>query len=294
MTRTCSYCGETSPASLDNCPSCGRSFATGQLEHVMTPPQGTAAPPADPNDGLYTRMALKAVDLSDTFNALFGEPMPGWRAEMGRPGMSTAGGRQALQHIGLRRSDGPGGGKGSGGGTLVVGTVDAAAARCEIRSYRRVDAMFRERYRRPLPIRAPDWDRFAQRLVQFFREEGMAVRVESGAGSGRDDETEELDVPSGSSPLAWIVIACLLVALVAGVITWAVLTRSPAPPPPGAVPAFLPAGTPSPAWPAGAPPGAWPAQPSPLPPLLPPLPPRISAPPILPPLPPLPPPAPVR
>ena len=271
MTRTCSYCGETSPATLDNCPSCGRSFATGQLEHVMTPPQGTVAPPADPNDGLYTRMALKAVDLSDTFNALFGEPMPGWRAEMGRPGMSTAGGRQALQHIGL---------KGSGGGTLVVGTVDAAAARCEIRSYRRVDQMFRERYRRPLPIRAPDWDRFAHRLVEFFREEGMAVRVESGAGTGRDDETEELDVPSGSSSLAWIAIACLLVALVAGVVTWAILTRTPAPPP---APAAIPG------WPAAAPPGAWPTSPSP-PPLLPPLPPRISAPPILPPLPPLSPP----
>lgn len=254
MTRTCAYCGETSPATLANCPSCGRSYATGQLEHVMTPPRGTAAPPADPNDGLYTRMALKAVDLSDTFNALFGAPMPGWRAEMGRPGMSTAGGRQALQHIGLRGSD---------GGTLVVGTVDASAARAELRSYRRLDAAFRERYRRPLPIRSPDWDRFAQRLVQFFREEGIAVRVESGAG-GRDEDTEEIETRQGSSSLAWILIGCLVVAILAGILTWVLLTRQPA-----AAPAALPA---PPGWPVAAPPPAWPAPPAPL---LPPLPPRV-------------------
>lgn len=264
MTRTCTYCGETSPATLSSCPSCGRSFAVGQIEQVMTPPRGVSVPDGGQADGLYTRMALKAVDLSDTFNALFGQPMPGWRAEMGRPGMSTAGGRQALQHIGLRGSD---------GGTLVVGSVDPTAARAEIRSYRRVDAMFRERYRRPIPIRAPDWDRFAQRLVQFLKEEGIAVRVDSGAG-GRDDETDALDAPPSSFPVAWVALGCLVVALIAGVVTWTLMTRPAAPVGPVLSAPMMPPGA-MPAWPAPAgPPG---------PPLLPPLPPRIAPPPFAPP-----------
>lgn len=221
MTRTCVYCGETSPATLASCPSCGRSFAAGQMEQVMTPPHGVTpgdGPP--PSDALYTKLAMRAVDLSDTFNALFAQPMPGWQVEMGRPGMSTAGGRQALQHIGLRSS--------GSAGTLVVGSVDQAAARVEIRSFRRVDAMFRERFRRPLPIRAPDWERFAQRLVQFFRDEGITVSVESGV-AGRDDTTDELDAPASGFPMAWIAVGCLVVAIFAAIITWIVLTRPPAP-----------------------------------------------------------------
>lgn len=219
MTRTCSYCGETSPASMESCPSCGRSFTIGQIEQVMTPPHGVLSDGGGGADALYTRLALKAVDLSDTFNALFEQPMPGWRVEMTRPGMSTAGGKQSLQHIGLR---------GSGGGTIVIGSLDPGAARAELRSYRLVDAMFRQRYRRPIPIRAPDWERFAQRIVQFLREEGLTVSVDSGADA-RDADTEEIVAPGGRWPVLWLVVGGLLIALVAGAITWVVLTQRAAP-----------------------------------------------------------------
>ena len=249
MTRTCTYCGETSPASLANCPSCGRSFATGQVEHVMTPPRGVSVETGPDAGALYTRLALRAVDLSDTFNALFTQPMPGWRIEMGRPGMSTAGGRQSLQHIGLR---------GPNGGTIVVGSVDPGAQRAEVRSYRRLDAMFRERYKRGIPIRAADWDRFVQRIVQFLDEEGLTVSVESGAGfAARDEDTDDFMAPSRGPTSLWVIVAVLGVALLAGAVTWFLMTR-PAPPPapswmtPGSAPA-VPA---PPPWPTPAPPSA--------------------------------------
>src|SRR6185503_7112314 len=123
--------------------------------------------------GLYTHVAMQALDLSDVFHAMFRKRLPGWRVEMAHPSMSTGAGRQALQHIALRRAEG------GDEGSLVIGSVDTTGRRAELRAYRRVDAMFRERHQRPLPITMPDWTTFTAQVTGFLQEEGFRVTIES-------------------------------------------------------------------------------------------------------------------
>lgn len=165
-----------------------------------------------PRRAYLTELATKAFDLADTFNLMFEEPFVGWKAELAKPGMSTAGGKQALHHIGLLAQ---------GGGTLVIGHIDSSTNKAEIRTYERVDAMHRERFQSPFPIAPEDWDAFANKVARFLRTEGFTITlVDTGV------QRRPLEASRGV-PVLWVVLGGLLIAAAAVVATFLVLRYLP-------------------------------------------------------------------
>jgi hypothetical protein len=217
-------------------------------EPVLTPAGGEPAYPDEGGRQYLTELAIQAIDLSDTFAALFATPFPEWGAELAAPpGMSTAGGRLSKQHIGLRSP---------GGGTLVIGTVDRSARRAEMRSYRRVDEVHRERFGFRFPISPSAYVDLTGRIRRFLQDEGFEVKQEGDGGGGSS---------ARSSWVLWLVAVLLLLLAVGGAAVglWVWRSRQVAVTVPGAAYGW-PAGVPvqsSPALPPG-----WPAMPVPAPP----------------------------
>jgi hypothetical protein len=185
-----------------------------------------------------TELATQALDLSDTFNVMFETLFVGFQVDLAKPGMSTAGGKQAVQHIALHAQD---------GGSLVVGSVDTPGRRAELRSHTRLVSMHRQRFRTELPIAAADWRAFLDSAEKFLCEEGLQVdREPEAAGSLPAD----FGVPAGESAPSrgvpvWLAIAiALLLAGISVVVTIVLLGSAPTapvvPPAPGALAAPIP------------------------------------------------------
>jgi hypothetical protein len=170
-----------------------------------------------------TALAGQAVDLADMFDAIFAERFGGLRIDLAKPGMSTAGGKQSTQHIGLHAQ---------GGGTLVVGKVDAGSHCAELRSHARVNAMHEQRFGTGMSIKAVDWNAFLDRAETFFRREGFRV----------SREPDDLESAAETSPVGaasrgvWLWVAILLAVLLAVVAVAATVILSRR----GEVPAVVP------------------------------------------------------
>jgi hypothetical protein len=106
-------------------------------------------------------MAGTAMGVSQAFNAGFKRPFPGWTAELTQPiGPSTGGGKQALQPITII----------SGAGErLTIGRVDPVRQSVTVRSYQAVNNVHAQRYSRPIPVSAEDYDKFIQTISPFFK-----------------------------------------------------------------------------------------------------------------------------
>jgi hypothetical protein len=142
-------------------------------------------PPAeDFQSGKYrTQFASEAVDLAEVFRLLIGTtPLRGptqFHVELSAPdGPSTGGGVQSVQHIKLVATD--------GGGTLVAGWADQAAATAELRTLDYLDAQHDRRFRGsslkapPRPSERLDrkqYLRLLERLRSFFDERELLVSV---------------------------------------------------------------------------------------------------------------------
>jgi hypothetical protein len=118
-----------------------------------------------PRAALQTFHALQATDLASAFNDALRRLriQPGdYAAELTAPeGPSTAGGVQAMQHLRLVSSQ-------QGAPTLVVGHANHAEGRAELRTFEHLDAVHRQRFRRPLTIDRTQYDdflRFAKQLL---------------------------------------------------------------------------------------------------------------------------------
>jgi hypothetical protein len=174
-----------------------------------------------------TALATKALDLSDTFNVMFEGRFLGFVIELGKPGMSTAGGKQSVQHIALQAQ---------AGGSIVVGSVEASWKRAALRSHVRIAGQHRQRFGTELPIGERDWNEFCDRAERFLREEGFDVeRDAETTGVSPVPEVARAQAARGVSLWVALLIA-LLFALLAVTVTVVLLRGDPAPPP--AVPAM--------------------------------------------------------
>jgi hypothetical protein len=120
----------------------------------------------------YTQVAAKALSLAELFDARFaqgiGGPVP-FRIELATPdGPSTAGGKQALQHIKLIPL--------GGGPTIVIGSASTTRQTAEIRTFEHVAALWSQRFHgAPIPLDIRTYRELTQALAGFFG--AMRLRV---------------------------------------------------------------------------------------------------------------------
>jgi hypothetical protein len=151
-------------------PTPGDGFVPGE----WVPPQEAPAPPPTPGEqdveALRTRLARKFISLADSVTEAFRDFALGkgeWLVELTGPqGMSTGGGKQALQHIRLRpRRDGY--------SVLVAGTVNQVTKRAELRDYDHIAIMHEVRFRNTLEIGNEEWEQFLRKAEVVLNGAGI-------------------------------------------------------------------------------------------------------------------------
>lgn len=125
-------------------------------------------------DNLKTKHTIRAVELAEAVNAglramrlVPGDYVP----ELVVPeGMSTGGGRRALQHLRLvpQRPNYP---------VLVVGWADQSRDRAELRTFEYVDTQHRERYKRPVDLDRAQYAEFLEATQNLFGVLRLKVEV---------------------------------------------------------------------------------------------------------------------
>lgn len=148
-------------------------------------------------------MTMKAgagLKVSETYNAAFSTPFPGWRAELVEPvGPSTAGGKQALQPLTLISTRGD---------RLAIGRLDAVRRQVTLRGHDVLSRMHSERFGQPFAVGARDYQQYLDKVGTFFVTSGYAVSF----------ETPSVSAPqapgSGGKGLLWVVIAALITAVI--------------------------------------------------------------------------------
>ena len=175
-------------------------------------PDGEKSAEPDP-EALRTRLARKFVTLADSFTEAFRDFAIGagaYAIELTAPGMSTGGGKQALQHIRLRP-------RREGYSVVVAGTVNQVERRAELRDFDHIAVVNEVRFRQPVDINRQEWE-------QFLRK---AEVVLNGAGiqSMRTPPTRELlDQRRSMQRLSKKgVIALLVVLVLASLVVWRVV-----------------------------------------------------------------------
>lgn len=168
---------------------------------------------------LRTRLARRFTSLADDVTERFAEFEIGagaWRAELMAPeGMSTGGGKQALQHLRLRP-------KRQGHHMLVGGLVNSVTRTAELRDYDYMVALHHARFgaERDLGITNGEWEQFLRKTEVVLRAEGIA--------STRVPPPRELHLRARQGPgVNWrtiALVALLITAPLALLVGWRVLT----------------------------------------------------------------------
>lgn len=166
-----------------------------------------------------TAFASKALELSDMFMIKFGRRAFGGAisrtVHVAPPEESTAGGRLAREAISLI----PAGG--AAGATLVIGWMNVAENRAELRAYPVLAEIHRQRFGGVLDLSRPDYDGFLDEARRFFSEEGIALELLSeppapppskASASAVQGTSVPRSAPSDGVPLG--VVAALLVVTV--------------------------------------------------------------------------------
>lgn len=123
----------------------------------------------------HTVFAGQAITLADLFKYTVGKQrLTGtttYAAELSAPdGPSTAGGKQALQHIKLT-------GEGQGA-TLVMGTANLVDKQAELRTHAHMDQLHRQRFKGvPFDVDQATYDAFLGHVRAFFVERQFAISV---------------------------------------------------------------------------------------------------------------------
>jgi hypothetical protein len=162
--------------------------------------------------------ATQALGLAETFKGAVGKQRlgsaPAYVPELAAPdGDSTAGGKQALQHISLMPE--------GGGPTLVVGTANTVDKRAELRTYGYVAAMYRKRFKgAPVPFDKAVFDNLLSRFQSLFTSQGFSVTLVDPVVAPA--EAAEADVaPGGRS--RWLLPAVAAALLIVGLVAFALL-----------------------------------------------------------------------
>lgn len=192
----------------------GEHWVPAEAALPQTPSVAPGTPTEQTPDALRTRLARKFVSLADTMNEAFSGFVIGagaWGIELTvPPGMSTGGGKQALQHIRLvPRRD--------AFNVFVAGTVNQVERRADLRDFDHVAIMHEVRHRSALDISPQEWE-------QFLRK---AEVVLNGAGiqSMRTPPPRELleQRRSAQRVSKSAVVALVVVVVLATVVVWRVI-----------------------------------------------------------------------
>jgi hypothetical protein len=165
---------------------------------------------------LQTRVTRKFVDLADSVTSELGEltiGAGGYAVELTAPeGMSTGGGKQALQHLRLspRRPGYP---------TIVFGTVNAVEHRAELRDHDHFMAMNEARFGGVVDITRPEWDRLLG-AVERVLAEARIVPTRTPPPRELLEQRRPAEGKSRTSPGA--ILALVVVILLVAIVAWRV------------------------------------------------------------------------
>jgi hypothetical protein len=143
----------------------------------------------------HTAFAGQAVGLADLFRYGFSkkrlEGPVNYTPELSSPdGDSTGGGKQALQHVKLVPDS---------GATLVIGTANIVDKSCELRTFRHMDDVHRQRFKgQPFKADPTKYDQLIEELRTFFAGQHFTVSMHEAAAPTRPLPP----VASASRPIA--------------------------------------------------------------------------------------------
>jgi hypothetical protein len=156
----------------------------------------------------HTIFASQALGLAAMFQALTSKHRlggnPAYLPQLAAPdGPSTAGGKQALQHVSLIPE--------GGGDTIVIGSANTVEKKAELRSYRHVARTYSQRWRgASLPFEQDPYDDLLNQIQAFFSSQSFAVTLLDVAA------VEESPVERKASGRSFLVPAILAAAALAG------------------------------------------------------------------------------
>jgi hypothetical protein len=165
------------------------------------------------SDPKRTAFAMQAMTLAETFNLMLqAERVKGpvtYRVELSAPdGMSTAGGKQATQHIKLVPE--------GGGTTIVAGSANQAENWAELRSFEHLKLLHAQRFRgAEIPLNRVQYNELLDKLRAFFADK-VQVRT---AEMPRDVAPTAPQTSGASGSLIIVLVIAAALAAAAGV-TW--------------------------------------------------------------------------
>jgi hypothetical protein len=130
----------------------------------------------------HTAFAGQAVGLAELFKYGFSkkrlEGPVNYTPEMSAPdSTSTGGGKQPLQHVKLVPD---------AGATLVIGTANIVDKSCELRTFRHMDDVHRQRFKgQPFAVDATKYDALLEDLRTFFVGQRYTVTMHEAAAPSR-------------------------------------------------------------------------------------------------------------
>lgn len=177
----------------------------------------------------FTAIAGRAADFAALFNAKFESGFMGrYRLDLTAPaGPSTAGGKQALQHIRLVPMD--------GSPAIVIGSVSQPENSAEIRTFRHLAELHARRFKGArVPVDVNAYRELIRNLHAFFGAQGFAVVMVDVTDAPASNYPPPM--PSSGSQTPWI-IAGMAMAFAVGVGVIAFLVTRPKEPAAPATPA---------------------------------------------------------
>jgi hypothetical protein len=176
---------------------------------------------------LRTRFAVRALDFAETFNAGLGalSLQPGaYQPQLTTPdGPSTGGGVQAVQHVRLIAAR-------QGFPSILVGSANQRSGTAELRSFAYVEAVHRQRWKRPVPLDRNDYEDFLNSAKNFFESNQLLVTIAGPDGAlARRAEADATAPTAPASGASAIVIGVVAGLVIGGLAIWMLLRRAPAP-----------------------------------------------------------------
>lgn len=169
---------------------------------------------------MLTQFSSHANTIADTVRSAFASTKIGdCIVEVTAPQESTEGGRRALQHVTLRSAGG------DGGTLLVVGTLNAAEKRAEIRSFVEVAGVHEARFKRPVSFDRATYEGFVETLDGVLSAFGLVLtRAEERVVTSVRTEAELAPIVAKRSTgiVAIGAVVAVLIALAGGVV-WLLL-----------------------------------------------------------------------
>lgn len=175
------------------------------------------------SDPKRTAFAMQALGLAETFNIMLqAERVKGpvtYRVELSAPdGMSTAGGKQATQHVKLVPE--------GGGTTIVAGSANHAEKWAELRSFEHLKLLHAQRFKgAEIPLNRVQYNELLEKLKAFFAQQGQCTVRMAQLASGTPPPATVAAAHTGPSGALIIAIIVLAAAAAAAGVTWFITHR---------------------------------------------------------------------